>query len=153
MVILRKPRIDYSELSFLNLLLFIWQLPQNLIALLICAIVYRVPSDWENKRAKITVMMVPVKTTFCWSLGQFIFINPLATRNVIRHETGHSVQSLYLGPLYLLFVGLPSVILYLTKCFKRRFSGMKEDELTKWYHTKYPENWADKLGRIDEYDD
>lgn len=153
MAIRWKPNIDYSEITLLNLLLFVWQFPQNLIALLICAIVYRVPGDWENKRAGVTVMMVPVKTSFCWSLGQFIFINPMSDRNTIRHETGHCIQSIFFGPLYLLFVGLPSVILFAIKKLKRRFSGMKEDELTKWYHSKYPESWADKLGCIDEYDD
>lgn len=45
------------------------------------------------------------------------------------HEFGHTIQSRYLGPLYLFVIGLPSVISALTI-----------------YHERMPwERWADKL--------
>lgn len=56
-----------------------------------------------------------------------------------KHEYGHSKQSLYLGPLYLIVVGLPSITwAELYKNFKREIS----------YYDVYPENWADKLGEV-----
>lgn len=142
----KKYNIDYSEITFVNLLLFLWQLPQNVIALIICGILNRLPDDWHNDKNGMTLMMVPVKTSFCWSMGQFIFVNPLAKVDTIRHESGHSVQSLFFGPLYLLLVGLPSVILYAFKMLKRKIGKCSEEDLFNWYHSKYPEKWADTLG-------
>lgn len=63
----------------------------------------------------------------------------------IKHEYGHSIQSKYLGPFYLLVVGLPSIIW--AGCFKgyRRKKGIS-------YYSAYPENWADKLGGVKRED-
>ena len=46
------------------------------------------------------------------SLGVFIFVNEKSKNRdyLIKHEYGHSIQSLILGPLYLLIVGLPSFV-------------------------------------------
>ena len=47
------------------------------------------------------------------SLGLFIFVNGTKNENWIEstraHEYGHTFQSLILGPLYLLVIGLPSM--------------------------------------------
>lgn len=42
------------------------------------------------------------------SLGMFIF--SYQDKDMIRHEYGHTIQSLFLGPLYLIIVGIPSFI-------------------------------------------
>lgn len=57
-----------------------------------------------------------------------------------KHEYGHSRQSLYLGPLYLIVVGLPSII----------WAGFVYNLVRKEisYYDVYPENWADKLGGV-----
>lgn len=48
------------------------------------------------------------------SLGLFIFVNNSKSEDwksdAIIHEYGHTFQSLFLGPLYLLVVGIPSSI-------------------------------------------
>jgi len=50
------------------------------------------------------------------SLGAFIFIDTDITKadapksNFVNHEYGHSLQSILLGPFYLLIIGLPSII-------------------------------------------
>ena len=62
---------------------------------------------------------------------------------LIRHEYGHTIQSLILGPLYLPIVGIPSLIwsvYYRRKC--RRFPALQ-------YYSFYTERWADRLGHID----
>ena len=57
---------------------------------------------------------------------------------VLKHEHGHQIQSLYFGPLYLIFVGIPSILRVVYKnVFKKSY---------EWYHSGYPEKWADELG-------
>jgi hypothetical protein len=45
------------------------------------------------------------------SLGMFIFtFTPHVSDRLVRHEYGHSIQSMVLGPLYLLMIGIPSMV-------------------------------------------
>ena len=60
---------------------------------------------------------------------------------LLVHEYGHTVQSLILGPLYLLVIGLPSLV------------WMKTARLGRWrrrsrisYYSLYTERWANWLG-------
>ena len=73
------------------------------------------------------------------SLGLFFFCEP--TESLIRHEYGHTVQSLLLGPLYLPAVALPSLLWCgLRACREyRRRTGTP-------YSRLYCEKWADILG-------
>lgn len=94
----------------LKLLLFIWQLPQNLVAVVMMLFL--------GKR------VVVDKTDWCTcykgehmsggiSLGSFAFVSPyLSTKpEAIAHELkGHTYQSRILGPLYLIVIGLPSLL-------------------------------------------
>lgn len=133
-------KINYADITLLNILLFIWQLPQNLVALLVLAFLQRQPIEYKNEHTGMTVLWIPTLGTTCWSLGQFIFAYPDASEQILRHESGHSVQSLYLGPLYLLVVAIPSVCLF---WWRRWFKKSPQ-----WYKAHFPENWADKLGGV-----
>lgn len=78
------------------------------------------------------------------SLGLFIFVPHESDgkgRNLISHEYGHTLQSLMLGPLYLIIVGLPSYIWANSKIFK----GMRLEKGVH-YSRFWIENWADRLG-------
>ena len=51
-----------------------------------------------------------------FSLGSFIFCTQkfydnVQAKTLLAHEAGHSIQSLYLGWLYLLVIGLPSLLI------------------------------------------
>ena len=153
-----KFSIDYSDASFVNFLLFVWQLPQCLLALILISSLqanadeWRSVIPWRNEGTGMTVMSFKVPTKACWSLGPFIFVNDCADEALKRHESGHCVQSLILGPIYLLVVGLPSVLLLVTKRLIKKFGNKTDDELSKWYHSKYPECWADSLGCVTKHD-
>lgn len=134
--------INYADISLLNIALFIWQLPQNIIAILIYVLLQRRPIEYTNGHTGMTVLWIPVNGTTCWSLGQFIFAYPDASEQVLKHETGHCLQSLYLGPLYLLAVAIPSVCLF---WWRRWFKKSPQ-----WYKSHYPENWADDLGGVEK---
>lgn len=78
------------------------------------------------------------------SLGMFIFTPDREEewcRQMVIHEYGHTWQSLMLGPLYLLVVGLPSILWErLEWCRTQR----KEKHISySWFYT---ERWADRLG-------
>lgn len=76
------------------------------------------------------------------SLGMFIF-TPEGDDGwggeMVWHEYGHTFQSLMLGPLYLLVIGLPSAVW--CGCFRsyRLRNGVS-------YSALGTERWADKLG-------
>lgn len=77
------------------------------------------------------------------TLGKYIFADDVCYHDerIIKHEYGHRLQSKKLGVLYLLVVGLPSLIW--CGCFEgwRRKHGIS-------YYWFYTERWADKLGGV-----
>jgi len=73
------------------------------------------------------------------SLGKFIIVsNRIFDKNMILHEYGHTVQGYMLGPLYLLVIGIPSLLLSILSRFSTTVSNN--------YFRYFPERWADKLG-------
>lgn len=75
------------------------------------------------------------------SLGLFIFLSREKGDKILAHEYGHTVQSLILGPLYLLVIGLPSVLWAGLPMFKKI---RKNRQIP--YHWLYTERWANHLG-------
>ena len=119
----------------------IWELPQNLIALFLDGIGLCKPHS-TYKDVIVCTWDIPGGI----SLGSFVFIDGSVIdtpegEEMIKHEYGHSIQSKYLGWLYLLVIGLPSFIW--ANCFNkyRRKTG-------KSYYGFYTEKWADKLGGV-----
>lgn len=130
-------------------LLWLWQLPQNL-----CGIIYRSISkdnricviendDSRSVGAKVYLQRAKGGVT----LGKYVFINQDYTDKeaVIKHECGHVKQSKILGPLYLLVIGIPSILHawlnnYIGCCWKNRKYN--------YYHF-YTEKWANKLMGIE----
>lgn len=76
------------------------------------------------------------------SLGKYIFVNRWSLKNTCDHEWGHTRQSRYLGPLYLLVIGLPSI------CWAGFIYGKIVKRTTNGYYKLYCEKWADKLGGV-----
>jgi hypothetical protein len=73
------------------------------------------------------------------TLGQIILCSESSSKDVLKHEYGHYLQSLILGPLYLLFVGLPSLMRALW------FTIQPTKKKHAYFHF-YTEAWADQLG-------
>lgn len=120
-----------------KILKFIWQLPQHIVA----GFYYCWCADGILMKEHLTDCVVYTKDSpGCVTLGQFIFVSPNATEITLQHEQGHMRQSLYLGPLYLLVIGLPSL---LWASFHKRIAPKKS------YYWFYTERWADKIMGID----
>lgn len=126
-----------------NFFLLIWMLPQTLTALLGLAI-FRKGEWYYNEYAKVLVYKVNKGHLFgnaCFSSGPIIFVTPECCEETIKHETGHSVQSLVFGPLFHIVVSIPSICLF---WYKRIFK-----KSAAFYHSHWPENDADKRGGVD----
>lgn len=116
----------------LEIVLFLWQLPQNILGLLFLLFI-----KGEEKHT-LNGISFYYSGTFNGgiSLGRNIILGHKLERSV-RHEYGHCIQSRMLGPLYLIVIGLPSVLhAWLCRC--RNHS----------YYDIWCEKWADKLGGV-----
>jgi hypothetical protein len=115
---------------------WLWQFPQHLLALGLIwgtgAIRYRMLGRTQVYHAN---------RGFGISLGEYIIID-IRIHGLLttKHEYGHTKQSRLFGPLYLILVGIPSGVFHLLT----RFGVLKSES----YYTRYPENWADRLGQV-----
>lgn len=120
-----------------RILLWVWQLPQNIIGW----VTLKCMSDRLHSRYGEIWYWYKKGFPGGVTLGEYIFVGTKAKRTVM-HEYGHVRQSRMLGPLYLLVIGLPSLIwaaLY----------GPVVRPTTDGYHRFYTERWADRLGGIE----
>ena len=129
------------SLSFI--LLWMWQFPQHLLAMVIKFLLKPVSSEYYNgcKIFRVKQKYVGV------SLGRYIFLSANYKLPTIMHEYGHSVQSRWLGPLYLVVIGIPSLLF----CYlqDRLFhNGWDMEKRIKWYYEQPTEKSADKLGGV-----
>lgn len=121
-----------------SVLKYIWQLPQNIIALIYLS--YLIVENQISAITKYKGIKVYTKySSGSVALGNYIFISPRATENTIKHEYGHTRQSLYLGSLYLIIIGIPSIL------WAMIHKTIAPDKLYNWFYT---EAWADKLGDV-----
>ena len=117
-------------------LLYIHQLPQNLVGVVLRLIHKGTDTEYNDALVRRSQTMQGGI-----SLGRYIVVNRYASRKTIMHEYGHCLQSRRLGWLYLIVIGLPSIIwagLY----------GWLIPHSYNGYYRFYTERWADKLGGV-----
>ncbi len=126
----------------------LWELPQNLLGAALLGVAW---ASGRLRKVSIERGRIFIESRgFGVSLGLFIFWFHEGNRYfkpdslMKRHEYGHSFQSRWLGPLYLLAVGVPSVARVLYGVAYREVTG----RTWRRYYDGYPENWADRLGGI-----
>lgn len=120
-----------------EILLYIWCLPQNLLGLAL-RLFYK-GNDSDDKG--LVVVRRSLKMQGGISLGRYIIVNQFARDKTLYHEIGHCKQSMMLGPLYLLVIGIPSLVwagLY----------GWIVKPSVNGYYRFFTEKWADKLGNV-----
>lgn len=118
----------------------LWQLPQLLLGLAVIA-VSRARKAEAIRHAQV-YRYKPGRFLWGVSLGPIILLadHPTHGWTTLRHEYGHSLQSLMLGPLYLIIVGLPSIIMNILSRV-----GVIDN---RRYYNRWPESWADRLGGV-----
>ena len=112
------------------IILFIWQLPQNIVALAM------MPFLGKLKLIKVDNYCFAFsgkKMSGGISLGSFVFLSNYMgmVDRYVAHEYGHVVDSHIWGPLYLFVIGIPSI---LNAAFN----------FTDCYYDFYTEKWANK---------
>ena len=112
--------MEKTKKILIQVLLILWQLPQCIIGLVMIPFLGKLELiDYRN---------------YCWgfksaymqggiSLGCFVFLSSYSSKRdtAIAHEMdGHTLDSKIWGPLYLLVIGIPSILnawLGFTKCY------------------------------------
>lgn len=127
-----------------NIIKSAWEFPQNLLGLIVKKIIKAEPI-FTYKDATVYFWKAPGGM----SLGKYIFvpfkkINPKsnAIMRFVKHEYGHTLQSKKLGWLYLIVIGLPSLIW--AQCFQKY-----RDKTGTSYYAFYTEKWANQLGEVE----
>jgi hypothetical protein len=127
----------------------LWEQPQTALGAAVllvrwaCGLVERV--EWAGGRALVLSRGGGV------SLGLFVFYNGRESRwfypgsGTREHEYGHTFQSRWLGPLYLLLVGIPSFGRGTYAVVYREWTGRR----WRGYFDGWPEKQADRLGGVD----
>ncbi len=118
-------------------LLCIWQLPQFLVSVLFLPFLGKLKIV-ANRHYNICFKASNMKGGI--SLGPFSYVS----ENIARYEThishevdGHTVQSKILGPLYLIIIGLPSLI-----------HAAIYDSHKTCYYDYWCEKWANDLAGL-----
>ena len=128
-------KVKFTKL--VAVLLYLWQLPQNLLGLLLVTILR--PEDCYDLEGVKLCYASRMKGGI--SLGRYIIIRDVMkdyTGATERHELGHAKQSRMLGWFYLLVIGLPSLI----------WAAWWNMDRDRSYYSFYTERWADKLGDV-----
>lgn len=135
-----------------NVLLWIWQLPQNLIGFFMT----RYPGATKvfncNDGEQVKVYFTSNVFNCGVSLGNYIILDYKIYYNkycvtTVNHEHGHQKQSRYLGWFYLIVVGISSAIF--NNLWDRLFhKNWTSKERNTWYYNRFPEKWADRLGGV-----
>lgn len=129
-------------MSIRNILYWIWQLPQNLLGVI-----------WRNIKKDSIITPISnndiksvgakaylIKAGDTVTLGKYVFISQTYRDQgmTIKHECGHVKQSKMLGPLYLIVIGVPSIL----HRWLNDYIGCDEEN---GYSHFYTEKYADKL--------
>lgn len=128
-------------------LLMLWELPQNIIGAFLF-VFFGVFSDSIIFDEDDSLEMYSPMMRGAISLGIFQVYAYKYLGNgaryvelVRKHEKGHRKQSMMLGPLYLIVIGLPSLIWTALHSSIRRLGAVD-------YYSFYTERWADRLGGV-----
>lgn len=122
---------------------FTWGILQNICGFFTWALV-RLRNPGSSMGTFHGAVMTRWRKSHSMGLGMFIFFGHTGApdaANIRSHEYGHTVQSAWLGPLFLPVIGIPSYLwAFLPGCVKKR----KEEGVK--YCSFYPESWANSLG-------
>ncbi|WP_028974167.1 hypothetical protein [Spirochaeta cellobiosiphila] len=143
--------MKYNRIIY-PIILWTWCLPQSLLGFFIFLLIrifdrksYHYPYLRSTRMVRTNALGGGL------ALGCFIFSydyeragkNPFTIQTQLdRHEWGHFRQNLRLGPAYLLVVGIPSF--FWAVLYRIAHSRLKSS-----YYSHYPEEWADKLGKVE----
>lgn len=133
--------------EIINFLRVLWEFPQSLLGFILFQF-YGVGCQCMEAPYGDVRILYSERMRGGISLGRFIILpwkyrynSSSYVRDTISHEYGHTRQSLYLGWLYIVVIGLPSL---LWAWAHSTFKGLREVD----YYSFYTERWADDIGGV-----
>lgn len=139
-----------------KLLRWTWELPQTLLGL--CLLPFYKRTLLKTITYRDQKVYIYDKFPGGISLGYYILVDfnreypnyneitqerlRMSLQRSIKHESGHGVQSRYLGPFYLLTVGLVSAGWNILRSMSKKYKKMN-------YYSIWPECAADRLGGVE----
>lgn len=115
----------------MKLLLWVWQLPQHLLGLILILLT-RAKHTFDDPTIYIAYADWFRQMGIC--LGDIIIVGHNSWNLfTLKHEKMHQRQSHLLGPLYLFTVGIVSIT--------RNIYGSLTNKSISWYYGSWPENW------------
>lgn len=140
--------MNTKTLSNLKWYHFLWELPQLLVGLFLL-LFYRIIDGDKLKTEEHQDAIIVRSPHYRYggiSLGRFIFLKQYNyNKKSIAHEYGHCIQSLKLGWLYLIVIGIPSIV---HASVHQSLHGPNTRKPKSYYHF-YTEKWADELGGVE----
>ena len=127
-----------------EIVLYIWQLPQNLVGLFL-VLWYKREEVYHKLNGRTFYYTTEMPSGI--SLGNYIIMNRQDKEDGMRHEYGHSIDSRRWGPLYLLVIGLPSLCGNIYDRIAHK--NWKYSDSCEWYYNQPWEKSADKNGGVD----
>ena len=117
-----------------NLILFIWQLPQHIVAIIYFGYLVMMCKDLGVDSRYKQATVIPCIMRGAVTLGNYVFVGLNSEyRKTVKHELGHTIQSKILGPLYLIVIGIPSI----TYCGLRRiFPSLRKKNYYDFFSEK-----------------
>ena len=125
-----------------NLILFIWQLPQHIVALIYFGYLVMMCKDLGVDSRYKQAIVIPCVMRGAITLGNYVFVGLNSEyKETVKHELGHTIQSKILGPLYLIIIGIPSI----TYCGLRRiFPSLRKKNYYNFYTERTANNLSEK---------
>ncbi len=125
---------------------FTWGLPVNFFSGIVY-LFFKIKRFRQERFYNAFITYVPtVKHKGAMAAGIFIYISSANSDvsntglEILIHEYGHVLQTLILGPLYWIVIGLPSIVW-------ARFFENYRDRREVSYYSLYCEAWANRLGK------
>lgn len=117
-----------------NLILFIWQLPQHIVAIIYFGYLVMMCKDLGIDSRYKQAIVIPCVMRGAVTLGNYVFVGLNSEyKKTVKHELGHTIQSKILGPLYLIVIGIPSI----TYCGLRRlFPSLRKKNYYDFFSEK-----------------
>ncbi len=101
-----------------------------------------VVTEWSNKSSiSLGLFVFVTKEPYFYDKLKYEYTKEELSARLLVHEYGHTIQSLILGPLYLIVMGIPSTIWGFLPSLNRK---RKEQHLS--YFSFFTERWANALG-------
>ncbi len=99
-------------------------------------------TKWKSKSSvSLGLFVFVTEEPYFYEKLKYEYSKEELSQRLLTHEYGHTIQSLILGPLYLIVMGIPSTLWgFLPSCNKKR----SEQKVS--YFSFFTESWANTLG-------